>query len=502
VPPARLESRWRKRRTGAAALTAAWLGLAVAAHGQAPTERGRTGLPLSEVVKPWTGDLDGMVERRMVRVLTTYSKTQYFIDRGTPRGTAYDQGRLLEDHLNQTLGSGHMKVNVQFVPLSRNELIPALLEGKGDIVMADLTVTPERSALVDFTDPWIAGVEEIVVTSPRGPVIATVDDLAGQEVFVRESSSYYQSLLALNERLASEGKAAVRLVAAPEELEDEDLLEMASAGLVDVLVVDNHKAWFWQRVWPSLKLYPTVALRKGGQIAWAIRKNSPQLASALDRFLATNGLNSLNARMIFRRYLLNTYYVKGAAAASARNRFKALVAIFRKYGAQYSMDWMLMAAQGYQESRLDHSARSHVGAIGVMQVMPATGQELNVGDITLLEPNIHAGVKYMRHLVDQHYAMEPMDDLNRMLIGFAAYNAGPGRIRQLRREAARRGLDPNVWFNNVERIASERIGRETVTYVSNIYKYYVSYLLIQGEYLQRQQLMKKQAGTAKPAPKR
>jgi membrane-bound lytic murein transglycosylase MltF len=326
--------------------------------------------------------------------------------------------------------------------------------------------------------------------------VTTVDDLSDKEVFVRESSSYYQSLLTLNARLVSEGKAPVRLVPAPEELEDEDLLEMASAGLVDVLVVDNHKAWFWQRVWPSLKLYPAVALRKGGQIAWAIRKNSPQFGAALDRFLSSNGLNSLHARMIFRRYLLNTYYVKGAAAAAARNRFRALVAIFRRYGTRYSMDWMLMAAQGYQESRLDQNAKSHVGAIGVMQVMPATGQELNVGDIALLEPNIHAGVKYMRQLVDQHYAKEPMDDLNRMLMGFAAYNAGPGRMRQLRREATRRGLDPNVWFNNVERIASERIGRETVTYVSNIYKYYVTYLLIQGEYIQRQELMKKK-GAAK-----
>jgi membrane-bound lytic murein transglycosylase MltF len=485
------------------ALAAAWLSLAVMTAAQAPAEKGRLGLSITDISKPWTGDLDGMVERRMIRVLTTYSKTQYFIDRGTPRGTAYDQGRLLEEELNRTFGSGHMKVNVQFVPVSRDELLPALLAGKGDVVMADLTVTPERLKIVDFTEAWIAGVEEIVVTGPRGPAIATADDLAGKEVFVRESSSYYQSLLTLSARLTSEGKPPVRLTPAPEELEDEDLLEMASAGLVDILVVDNHKAWFWQRVWPSLKLCPTVALRKGGEIAWAIRKNSPQLAAALERFLATNGRNSLNARMIFRRYLLNTQYVKGAAADAARDRFKALVAIFRKYGAQYDMDWMLMAAQGYQESRLNHGAKSHVGAIGVMQVMPATGQELKVGDITKLEPNIHAGVKYMRSLVDRYYAKEPMDDLNRVLFGFAAYNAGPGRVRQLRREATSRGLDPNVWFNNVERIASERIGRETVTYVSNIYKYYVTYLLIQGEYLQRRDLKKTIGrGTAGPRPPR
>jgi membrane-bound lytic murein transglycosylase MltF len=245
---------------------AAWVswGLACTVAAQAPVEKGRLGLALSDVMAPWTGDLDGMVGRRMIRVLTTFSKTQYFVDRGTPRGTAYDQGRLLEDALNAKLGTGSIKVNVQFVPLSRDQLMPALLEGKGDIVMADLTVTPERQAIVDFVDPWIAGVEEIVVTSPNGPRIATVDDLSGTEVFVRQSSSYYQSLTALNERLTREGKAPVKLTPAPEELEDEDLLEMASAGLGGVLVVDNHKAWFWQRVFPSLKLYPTVTLRKGG----------------------------------------------------------------------------------------------------------------------------------------------------------------------------------------------------------------------------------------------
>jgi membrane-bound lytic murein transglycosylase MltF len=474
----------------AIAMIAVLAAATVALDAQAPIDKGRTGIALTELTKPWTGDLSGMVERRMIRVLTTYSKTQYFIDHGTPRGTAYDQGKLLEDELNKRVGTGNLRIAVQFVPLSRNELLPALAEGRGDIVMADLTVTPERKQVVDFVDPWIAGVDEIVVTSPGAPSIASIEDLSGKDVFVRESSSYYQSLLKLNDRFASEGKSPVKLTPAPEELEDEDLMEMANAGLVDVLVVDNHKAWFWQRVWPRLKVYPGVTLRTGGQIAWAIRKGSPELAAALNKFLAANGRDSLNARMIFRRYLLNTQYVKGAAADAARKRFQALVALFRKYGARYNMDWMLMAAQGYQESRLDHRARSQVGAIGVMQVMPATGKELAVGDITLLEPNIHAGIKFIRSMIDRYYANEPMSDLDRVLFAFAAYNAGPARVRQLRREAAARNLDANVWFDNVERIAGERIGRETVTYVSNIYKYYVSYLLIQGEYLQRRALTK------------
>ena len=165
--------------------------------------------------------------------------------------------------------------------------------------------------------------------------------------------------------------------------------------------------------------------------------------------------------------------------------------LFKKYGAQYNLDYLLMAAQGYQESTLDQNVKSPVGAIGVMQVMPPTGKQLNVGDITQVDSNIHAGVKYVRFMMDQYFANEPMDDLNKGLMTFASYNAGPGRIRQLRRETERRGLNPNVWFGNVERIASERIGRETVTYVSNIYKYYVAYKLVTAE----QQRKKAAAGS-------
>ena len=145
-----------------------------------------------------------------------------------------------------------------------------------------------------------------------------------------------------------------------------------------------------------------------------------------------------------------------------------------------------MAAQGYQESTLDQSVKSPVGAIGVMQIMPPTGRELNVGNIAEIDANIHAGVKYMRFMIDRYYADEPMDDLNKLLMAFASYNAGPGRVRQLRREAQAKGLDPNVWFGNVERVASERIGRETVTYVSNIFKYYLTYRLVTEQRARRE----------------
>jgi membrane-bound lytic murein transglycosylase MltF len=237
-------------------------------------------------------------------------------------------------------------------------------------------------------------------------------------------------------------------------------------------------ARFWAGVLPAIKPNPDVALRTGGQLAWAMRKNSPLLKAEINAFLAKYPEGSSLRNQLFQKYLKNTKFVKNAASSAERKKFEEMSQFFRTYSDKYDMDYLLMAAQGYQESQLNQNAKSKVGAVGVMQVMPATGQEQKVGDITQLGPNIHAGVKYMRFMIDQYFANEPMDKLNKALFAFASYNAGPNRIQSLRKEAAKRGLDPNVWFNNVEIVVSEKIGRETVTYVSNIYKYYVAYKLV------------------------
>ena len=285
----------------------------------------------------------------------------------------------------------------------------------------------------------------------------------------------------LSKKLEAQGKPAIEIHAAPLNLEDDDLLEMVNAGLIPAAIVDDYLAKFWKSVLPNINVHENVAVRTAGKLAIAVRKGSPQLTAALNKFMGKYGLGTAFGNQVERKYLVETRYAKNATSEAARKKFEAIVELFRKYSDRYDMDFLLMAAQGYQESQLNQSARSHVGAIGVMQVMPATGRELRVGDITQTEPNIHAGVKYMRTTLDANFEDEPMDKLNKALFTFAAYNAGPGRVRQLRRLAAKRGLDPNVWFGNVEQIASERIGRETVTYVSNIYKYYLAYKLVVEE---------------------
>jgi len=434
--------------------------------------------------KPFTGDFDEMVKRRLIRVGVTFNRTFYFIDKGTPRGLSYEYSSLYEDDLNKRLKTGNLKVHVVLVPMSRDMLLPALQSGKVDMISAQLTITPARQKVADFTQPTRRNIDEIVVTAPGAPAITSVDGLSGREVFVRKTSSYYESLAALNEKFKAAGRPPIHIKAASENLEDDDLLEMVNAGLLPAIVVDNFLAQFWKQVFPNIVVHDDVALRTGGELALAIRKNSPGLAAEMNKFIARQGLDSAFGAIMNKRYLLSTKFVKNATSEEERRKFMTLVQLFRKYGDRYKFDYLLMAAQGYQESRLDQEAKSPVGAIGVMQLMPETGKEQKVGDVRKLEPNVHAGVKYMRFIRDAFFEKEPMDDLNKGLFTFAAYNAGPGRVKQLRREAEQRGLNPNVWFGNVERIASERIGRETVTYVSNIYKYYVAYKLV-SEGMQR-----------------
>ena len=463
-------------------------------------DKAELAINMDHIMQPQKGDLPDMINRRAIRVLTTYSKTFFFIDKGTQRGATHDLFIALEKDLNNQLAKEkklkqkHLKVRIVFIPVTRDNLFKALNEGKGDIAAANLTITSSRQEQVAFTTPLYSDVKELLVSGPSSPDVKNLEQLSGKTVFVRRSSSYYESLQRLNARFAKASLPPVILQEAPEALEDEDLLEMLNAGLIPLIVVDRHKALFWKQVFPKIQVHENIVLRDGGSIAWAVRKDNPQLLAELNNFVKHNRQGSTLGNTILLRYLKSATYVKNAAANRERAKFLQMVEIFRKYGERYDVDWLLMAAQGYQESRLNQSVRSHVGAIGVMQVMPATGKELKVGDIKKIDPNIHAGVKYMRWMIDHYYGDQPMTPLDKALFSFASYNAGPARIARLRTETQKRGFDPNIWFGNVENLAAEKIGAETVTYVSNIYKYYIAYRLIMDD------IARKQKATAAPLP--
>lgn len=440
---------------------------------------------------PWFPDLDEMVERGAIRVLVPVSKTLYFLDGADQRGIAYEAAKLFDEKINEDLARGHIKVSLVMVPVARDQLLNGLVQGYGDIAIGNLTITEERLQQVDFSDPVYDGVSELVVTGPGSPELASLDDLAGQEVYVRHSSSYYESLSNLNQRFRGEGKEEMTLTPAPEVLEDEDLLEMVNAGLVPIVVVDSHKVRLWAQIFTDLVVHEDLAVATDREIGWAFRKDSPQLATALNAFVAENRQGTLMGNILINRYLRDTKWAERALDNEGRARMSELAEIFQRYSEAYDIPWLLMAAQGYQESRLDQSVVSPAGAIGIMQLLPSTAADPNVGitDISVAENNVHAGTKYVRFIYDHYFAdSADMDDLNEALFSFAAYNAGPARVAGLRSKAEAAGLDPNVWFRNVELIAAQEIGRETVQYVSNIYKYFLAYerMLMLAE--QRQQV--------------
>ena len=436
----------------------------------------------------WTGDYPALKDRRVVRMLVVYSKTFYFIDKAQQRGITYDMGMELEKFLNAGNKDKTRPIRVVFIPVSRDQLVSGVAAGAGDIATGGLTITPGREKQLDFTVPAADNINEILVTAPDIAPPASVDELSGRSVFVRKSSAYYESLTDLNSRLAAAGKKPVEIVLAEENLEDEDILEMVNAGLVDATVVDSYVADFWKEIFTSIRPQAAIALRSNAQVAWGIRKSSPELKQVLDAFVEKHKIGTMTGNMLFKRYLQNTRWARGATKAEDMRRFKELTGYFQKYATRYDFDWLLLMAQGYQESQLDQKTRSPVGAIGVMQVMPATARDKNVGipDIQLVEPNIHAGVKYMRFLVNEYFDEPGIDRVNRHLFAFASYNAGPNRIARLRKQAAAQGLDPNKWFNNVEVVVAEDVGRETVQYVSNIFKYYVAYKLTLDRAKQRE----------------
>ena len=426
-----------------------------------------------------TGDLDAMMKRRRIRALVILNPVGFFYDKGHPRGAMYETLAEFQKFVNKKLKTGKLPITITFLPMRSDQIEKALSEGLGDIVAYGVVVTPEREKNFAFSIPLMTDVKQIVVTRGDAGSISTLADLGGKEVYVNPITAYYQNLQTANETLKNSGKAPMVIKAADKNLTDDDLLQMVNAGLIPATITVQQRADLWSQVLPNLKSHPDLVIASGQNIAWAMRKNNPQLKQLVDEFVPTHAVGTSFGNTLLRRYLQNTKWVKNSTSSEELKKFQANVALFQKYAGEYDFDVMMIAAQAYQESLLDQSKRNPSGAVGIMQVIPkyAAAPPINIPNVGTAEPNIHAGVKMLRNIEDTYFNDPGIDRLNKTLFVFASYNAGPSRVAGLRRKAANMGLDPNVWFGNVELVAAKEIGQETVTYVSNIYKYYVAYKL-------------------------
>jgi len=401
--------------------------------------------------KPWKGDFDGMLKRHRIRMLVPYSRTLFYVENGQKRGLSAELGRDFETYLDKRyakqLAGAHFTVSL--IPTTRDKLLSGLTDGVGDISGGNLTQTAARSQIADFVVPTErAPAQELLVSGPNAPAVATVDDLSGKKVNVRQSSSYLESLNALNDKLSAASKPGVQIITMPDALEDEDLLEMMNVGLLEFTVVDSWKAKLWAQTAPQIRVHDDIVLRSGGTIGWAIRKQSPQLQAAIEGFYKSASQQGLmEARLT--AYQARLKEISNGSAAAMKH-FDETITLFRKYGSKYAFDPLMMAAEG--------------------QTLPASDEEL--------ASTVQAATQHADQLMSRDFPDAKFSDLDRTLFTFASYKAGAEKIASMRQEAAKRGLDPNQWFNNVEQVTAEKLGMATTAYVRNIYKYDTAYKLI------------------------
>ena len=434
---------------------------------------------LSRIHKPRHDDLPAMLHRRTIRVLTTYAPSTFFISRGQSYGFEY---RLLKDYeafLNQTPVYGKLPTVIEFIPIPENLLIPSLKAGLGDIVAAGTRMTPESRSEVDFTIPYLGNVSEVLVSHTQSPPINRIDDLSNRKIHVQSGWESSKTLRRINARLLIHNLPPIQQVETDTILSSEDILKLINAGIIELSIVESHIAHIWAEMFPNITIHEFPEISAHTPIAWMVRRDNPELKASLNRFLFDRRRGSHFGNIYYRQYFKETKWISHPQALTDRAKFSRYVPLFRKYGARYNFDWMLLAAVAYQESQMDHNRQSPSGAVGLMQVMPTTANDISIGisDIDKPERNVQAGSKYLALLRDIYFADPDILPHDRICLILAAYNAGPNRIQECRRLAAKLGYDPNKWFRHTEIAAMRLIGSETVRYVSNIQKYYLAYSL-------------------------
>lgn len=443
----------------------------------APGNPGGLSLPVN--FAKHTDDLDAMMKRRAIRALVLINPISFFYQNGRPKGVNYEALEEFEKFVNQKFKTGTLKTKVVFIPMRPDQMEAALTAGIGDVIASAVVITPEREQKAAFSLPVMQHITQVVVTGPDLQNIASFDDLAGKDIYVNPITTYYDNLNKLNADRQKVGKQPFNVKAADRNLSDDDLVEMVNAGLIPATVTTLTRANLWSQVLPNLKAHPDLVVASEGEAGWVMRKNNPQLKSVLDEFVTTHAVGTSFGNTLVRRYMQNTKWIRDSTNTEEMKKFDAYLKYFQQYATEYNFDYLMLAAQGYQESLLDQSRKNPSGAVGIMQVIPkyAAAKPIGVTNVNVAEGNIHAGAKMLRNITDTYFNDPGIDQLNKTLFTFASYNAGPNRIARLRKKATEDGLDPNIWFGNVELEVAKDIGQETVTYVSNIYKYYIAYKL-------------------------
>jgi membrane-bound lytic murein transglycosylase F len=423
----------------------------------------------------YTEDFDGIKKRKVLRMITRNSSMTYYIYRGTQVGFEYE---LLKRYADEN----RLRLEI-VIPPSSEDLITWLQEGRGDVIAAAMTITDVRADKVAFTIPYNL-VEEVVVTAEDNDRINEVEDLKEKTVHVRKSSSYYETLKDLNDKVKG-----IKVARLPEEIETEEILRGVEEGEWEITVTDSNILEVVQTYGRRLRL--AFAL-KNVEIAWAVRKENRVLKASLDGYIKkqTGGvfLNVLKKKYFKDKKTIVSAFNEDEFRSDLSGRISPYDELAKKYAEKHGFDWRLIAAQMYQESRFNPRSVSWAGARGLMQLMPQTARELGVADLRHPDASIRGGTKYMSQLINRFDPEIPLED--RIRFALASYNVGYGHVSDARRLAAQMDLNPDKWFDNVEKamllLQKPRYytkarhgycrGSEPVRYVREIQGYYDAYV--------------------------
>lgn len=428
----------------------------------------------------WTGSYSEMLQRGQIRVAVPYDRTIYVNDKGVQRGLAVEVSKGLAKWINAKY-AGQLKgksLSIKLIPVIASDLLNSLTTGKADIAIGDIGLYEPIPNSQNFIVNHAQKVrQEVLVTGPSSLPLKNIGDLSGQTVYGSRNTNFQKTLSELNKELKRDGKQPVNLASPLGDLDDEDLLEMLNAGLISYVIVGDWKFQLWQSIYKNITMHADLSVQDSGWVGWVVRSNNRDFNDDLKNFYDSDDFTkSLTA---FRQddYKQHLKGLKDPMDKPLWERFESMRPLFSRFGAEYKLNPLFIASLGFQETLLNQSAVSSVGAIGVMQLMPATGMSLGVGDIHLLEPNIHAGADYMNQLINKYFPDAKFEGINRSLFAVASYNIGPNNVAKARDRAGELGFDPNRWFGNVEFIATEHMGYEPMIYVRNVYKYFISYSL-------------------------
>ena len=427
----------------------------------------------AQVAQPTTArDLASIRGSGELRVLVNQSRNSSGEVKGQSIGVEYQRLRAFEQYLNRTDRDGRT-LKLKIIPKAKDQLLGALLRGEGDLV-APGELLNVRGSHVRASTAIVANVPLIVVSRQGDRRYQSLEQMSGRSLALPAGSVAGEALRQINRKLVANKRPPIIVEWVDPSLAVEDVLEMVQAGIFALTAVEQPIAERWAKLMPKLRLEPQLELAKDGDLRWFMRRDAPMLSAGVDRFLKSYR-SPADQDAAFQRVYRRLYRVHYPLGRAERNKLDKLRPVLQRHAQQQRFDWLTLAALAFKESTLNPAARGAGGATGLMQITPAAARSVGVENIGVLENNVQASAKYLAMIRRNYFNSPQLNERERMAFVLAGYNLGPQRVQSMRAEARRRGLNPNQWFFQVERIAMEQVGMGVVSYVNSVNKYYLAY---------------------------